>query len=47
MYYGTVTICVESESEDELQAMQERIIEAINALELPVSISEDAWDETT
>lgn len=46
MTYGTVTFSFEG-TEDEVQALTEQIIEAINALDLPVNITEDAWDDET
>lgn len=44
MTYGTVTFCFEG-TEDEVQAMTEQIIEAIEALNLSVNITEDTWDD--
>lgn len=45
MTYGTVTFGFEG-TEDEVQAITEQIIETIEALNLPVNITEDSWDET-
>lgn len=46
MTYGTVTFSFEG-TEDEAQALTERIIETINALDLPVNVTEDSWDDET
>lgn len=41
---GTVTFCFEGTA-DEVQTMTEQIIEAVSALNLPVHVSEDTWEE--
>ncbi len=45
MCNGTVSVCFQADTEEELQEMTEQIIAAIEALNLPVSISEDSWDD--
>jgi len=44
MTYGTVTFSFEG-TDDEVQEMTEQIINAIEALNLPVNITEDTWDD--
>jgi len=44
MTYGTVTFNFEG-TEDEVQAMTEQIIDAIEALNLPVNITKDTWED--
>lgn len=44
--YGTVTFCFEG-TEDEVQAMTEQIIKAVDALDLPLNVTEDTWDDET
>jgi len=45
MKNGVVTFCFEAESDDEVFAITEKILEAVESLGLPVSASEDYWDE--
>ena len=44
MTYGTVTFSFEG-SEDDVQALTEQIIATIEALNLPVNVTEDTWDD--
>lgn len=44
MTYGTVTFSFEG-TEDEVQAMAEQIIDAIETLNLPVTVTEDTWED--
>jgi len=44
MTYGTVTFNFEG-TEDEVHALTEQIIDTIEALNLPVNITEDTWDD--
>ena len=44
MTYGTVTFSFEG-SEDAVQALTEQILVAIEALNLPVNVTEDTWDD--
>lgn len=42
--YGTVTFSFEG-NEDDVQALTEQIIATIEALNLPVNVTEDTWDD--
>ena len=46
MTYGTVTFNFEG-TDDEVQVLTEQIIETIEALNLPVGITEDTWEDET